>query len=141
MGRAAVADDGRMTHTTQMPLTRPRTGRVVAGVSTALAERSALPVWAIRSGFLGLTILGGLGIVAYVAAWGLIRAEGETDTPFAAWWNRRTQSGSQQVGWWALTILGLSFVAAVSTLSTPFVVLSVIALVAWGMLDTDEVTA
>lgn len=130
-----------MTHTTQTPLTRPRTGRVVAGVSTALAERSALPTWAIRAGFVGLSLVGGLGIVAYLAAWGSIRAEGQTDTPFVTWWNRRTRSGSLQIGWWALTILGLAFVAAVSTLSTPFVVLSVVALVAWGMLDTEQVSA
>lgn len=130
-----------MTHTTQKPLTRPRAGRVVAGVSTALAERSDLPRWAIRAGFVGLTFFGGLGIVAYLIAWGMIRDEGSADTPFEAWWSRRARSGSQQIGWWALTILGLAFVAAVSTLSTSFVVLSVVALVAWGMLDTEEVTA
>lgn len=58
-------------------LVRPSTGRVIAGVSQALANRFAVPAWVVRLVFVVLTLSGGIGLVLYVAGWVLIPSEGD----------------------------------------------------------------
>ncbi len=58
-------------------LIRPSTGRVVAGVAAAIANRFTLPVWLVRAIFVILTVSGGVGVVLYAAGWVLIPGEGD----------------------------------------------------------------
>jgi phage shock protein PspC (stress-responsive transcriptional regulator)/predicted membrane protein len=58
-------------------LIRPSTGRVLAGVAAAIANRFSLPVWLVRAIFVILTLSGGLGVVLYAAGWVLIPGDGD----------------------------------------------------------------
>jgi phage shock protein PspC (stress-responsive transcriptional regulator) len=49
--------------------TRARTGRLIAGVARGLATRFGLPVAAARLLFLLAVLLGGWGILVYIALW------------------------------------------------------------------------
>jgi phage shock protein C len=49
--------------------TRARHDKMIAGVARGLANRFALPIAAVRVAFLLSVLLGGWGIVAYVALW------------------------------------------------------------------------
>lgn len=59
-------------------LTRPRQGRIFAGVSAAFANRLGVDVSLVRIAFVVSTFFGGLGIGVYLAAWLLIPNEGES---------------------------------------------------------------
>jgi phage shock protein C len=48
---------------------RAREGRMVAGVCRGLANRFGLPIAAVRLAFLLSLLLGGWGLVVYVALW------------------------------------------------------------------------
>ena len=119
------------THT--LPFERPRTGRVLTGATTALANRTGIgPGW-IRAGFVVTSLFAGFGLVAYAFATIAIRSEGEELTPFQKWIVRfdDTERLSQKFGWWILTALMLATVATISFLQGPFVVLSLLVLGAW----------
>jgi phage shock protein PspC (stress-responsive transcriptional regulator)/predicted membrane protein len=58
-------------------LIRPSTGRVLAGVAAAIANRFTLPVWLVRVIFVILTVSGGVGVLLYAAGWVLIPSEGD----------------------------------------------------------------
>lgn len=62
-------------------LTRPTSGRVIAGVAAGLATRTELPVWLIRIALLVLIPVGGSGLLLYLAGWVLIPEEGDTRPP------------------------------------------------------------
>jgi phage shock protein C len=49
--------------------TRAREGRVIGGVCRGLANRFALPIAAVRLVFLLSIVLGGWGLLVYVALW------------------------------------------------------------------------
>lgn len=72
---------GTMTeHTPNQPsnrLTRPRQGRMIAGVAAAIANRTGIDVGLIRLGFVVSLFFGGLGVVAYAAGWILLPEEGQ----------------------------------------------------------------
>ncbi len=119
------------THTT--PLERPRTGRVLTGVTGALAQRTGVDRRWVRAAFVLTSFAGGLGIAAYVFATIAIKSEGEAHTPFQQWVIRfdRAEGLGQKLGWWLLTTLMLAAVATASFLQGPFVILSLIALGGW----------
>lgn len=62
-------------------LTRPRRGRMIAGVAAAIADRTGVDVGLMRLGFVVSLFFGGLGLVMYVAGWALIPEEGESRSP------------------------------------------------------------
>ncbi len=62
-------------------LTRPREGRVVAGVAAALAPRLGLDLGLVRLLFVITSFMGGLGAIVYAAAWALLPDEGEAESP------------------------------------------------------------
>jgi phage shock protein PspC (stress-responsive transcriptional regulator) len=64
---------------------RPASGRVLAGVATAIAERSNTATWLVRLGFVVATFFGGIGILAYLAGWFVIPAEGNDESAAEAW--------------------------------------------------------
>jgi phage shock protein PspC (stress-responsive transcriptional regulator) len=53
---------------------------MIAGVAGGLAEYFDLDVGIVRVGIVALTVLGGLGVPLYVAAWLLIPEEGYDET-------------------------------------------------------------
>jgi phage shock protein PspC (stress-responsive transcriptional regulator) len=57
-------------------LRRPWHGRMLAGVAAGVADYLDVDVVVVRIALVILTVLGGVGPVAYVAGWLLIPAEG-----------------------------------------------------------------
>jgi phage shock protein PspC (stress-responsive transcriptional regulator)/predicted membrane protein len=74
------AEQSEGSSQTQHPavLVRPIAGRVVAGVSLAIANRFAVPAWVVRVVFVVLTVSGGVGMVLYAAGWVLIPSQGDS---------------------------------------------------------------
>ncbi len=70
---------------TRSRMERPASGRVLAGVATAIAERSNTATWLVRLGFVVATFFGGIGILAYLAGWFVIPAEGNDESAAEAW--------------------------------------------------------
>jgi phage shock protein PspC (stress-responsive transcriptional regulator)/predicted membrane protein len=62
---------------TAYDLVRPKAGRLLAGVTLAIANRFSIHVWLVRVVFIALTASGGVGILLYLAGWVLIPAEGD----------------------------------------------------------------
>ncbi len=52
-------------------LVRPRHGKVIAGVCSALSDRFGLPRWLVRIGFVLFGLLG-VGELVYIALWIII---------------------------------------------------------------------
>jgi len=63
-----------------LPLQRPYRGRLVAGVAAGIAEYLDVDVAIVRVGIVVLSVLGGVGIPAYIAAWLLIPNEGASES-------------------------------------------------------------
>lgn len=61
-------------------LTRPRRGRIVAGVAAGLADYFGVSTGLVRLLFAVTPFFGGLGIVVYVAGWLLIPSDDEAQS-------------------------------------------------------------
>jgi phage shock protein PspC (stress-responsive transcriptional regulator) len=101
--------------------TRPRNGRILAGVAAGVAKRTELPLWFVRASFVVTAIAGGFGLAAYLAAWALMPSEGEHEAAADGWRERFDQadSPSKKLG---LGLIGLGVVIALGTtgiLSSP----------------------
>jgi phage shock protein C len=68
------------TEVAPRPLQRLREGRMVAGVAAGAAEYLDVDVVIVRIVFAALTLMGGLGIPLYLAAWLLVPEEGADET-------------------------------------------------------------
>lgn len=74
---------------------RPRDGRMLAGVCAGIAERWNLDVTLVRIGAVVLTLLSGIGLAAYIAAW-LLTPSVDGPAPLAAdseWAKRVSRRG------------------------------------------------
>src|ERR1700755_104899 len=69
-----------MATTLPTPTLRPRTGRWLGGVCAALAQRSGGRVGRVRAGFAVATVVFGLGVLVYAAAWLILPGEDESGT-------------------------------------------------------------
>jgi phage shock protein PspC (stress-responsive transcriptional regulator) len=58
-----------------MGLSRPRRGRVIAGVCAALAQRFDISPWAVRALFVISCVLPGPQILVYLGLWLVIPAD------------------------------------------------------------------
>jgi phage shock protein PspC (stress-responsive transcriptional regulator) len=58
-----------------MGLSRPRRGRVIAGVCAALAQRFDISPWAVRALFVISCVLPGPQILVYLGLWLIIPAD------------------------------------------------------------------
>ena len=58
-----------------MSLSRPRSGRVLAGVCAALAQRFDISPWAVRALFVISCVLPGPQILVYLGLWLIIPAD------------------------------------------------------------------
>jgi len=81
MMRGMTSDGPRTTPSAERAsqarrLRRRTVDRVIAGVAAGLGDYLNVDPLLVRAGFAGLMILGGAGLVLYVAAWLLIPAEG-----------------------------------------------------------------
>lgn len=109
---------------------RPQNGRLLAGVAVGLAERTELPAWLVRAGFVITSFAGGFGVAAYLAAWALMPPEG-SDKALADDLRTRldeADSPSKRVG---LGLIGLGvFVALASTglMSSPLTLAALLVL-------------
>jgi phage shock protein PspC (stress-responsive transcriptional regulator) len=101
-----------ITHTPSVKrLERPRDGRKVAGVSAGLGRYFDITPTVFRLAFVVLTLLGGAGILVYIAAALVMPNEGE-DQSFA----ERALSQRREHPW-RLVALGLIAIAILSVLS------------------------
>lgn len=82
-GSGHAAGDGfRRAH-------RPVDQRIVAGVSSGLAEHLHLPVVWIRVGFVVATLINGMGLVAYLLLWWFLPLQAPAESPGLASAERR----------------------------------------------------
>jgi phage shock protein C len=61
-------------------LTRPTSGRLVAGVAVGIADYFGVDVTLVRVIFAIACCFGGLGVIAYLAAWLVIPEQGESQS-------------------------------------------------------------
>jgi len=126
-----MTDHGVMetTHTPQEQqrtrLTRPREGRVLGGVAVAVANRTGSSVALIRLGFLVAAVLGGFGIVLYLAAWALTPDDDEEAAPAERWLRNLTTPG-KRLGAFLIGIAALIVLAG----ATPGTILAAVVLLA-----------
>jgi phage shock protein PspC (stress-responsive transcriptional regulator) len=70
---------------TRPRIERPASGRVLAGVASAIAEHTNTATWLVRLGFVVATFFGGLGILAYLIGWFVLPSEGKAESPMEGW--------------------------------------------------------
>ncbi len=75
-----LTTDTTATEVAPRPFHRLREGRMVAGVAAGAAEYLDVDVVIVRIVFVALTLMGGLGLPLYVAAWLLVPEEGADET-------------------------------------------------------------
>ena len=78
--------------------TRDPRGRWIAGVCTGLSEHLGWPLPVVRLGFVVLALANGLGIVLYLALWGVMPLRGDTKDSREADFGRMIAFGSVVVG-------------------------------------------
>jgi signal transduction histidine kinase/phage shock protein PspC (stress-responsive transcriptional regulator) len=123
-----------------MQLHRHRSDRVIAGVSSGIAEHLGVPVLWVRVIFVALAGLGGAGLIGYALLWAFLPA---TETPARGPGNPRERQ--QAVG---LVVLGVGLAIAGAALGTawggwvtgPLGVALVGAGVVWREADTGQRT-
>ncbi len=113
----------RTARTDTPRLERPRHGRVVAGVATAVANRSSGSVGFVRFGFIVATLLAGLGALVYAAAWALLPDEGEPQSPAARWFDGLSTPGRRL----ASLLIGLAALIVIAA-TAPVSALAAVAL-------------
>ncbi|GGM17493.1 PspC domain-containing protein [Dactylosporangium sucinum] len=89
-------------------LVRPQQGRYVAGVCAAIGRATNTDPTLWRVIFAVLTLAGGVSIVAYLAGWLLLPAEGDTASPLEALLGRGRSSTSSPLA----IVIGISAVLA-----------------------------
>ncbi|HEY3896351.1 MAG TPA: PspC domain-containing protein [Pseudonocardiaceae bacterium] len=91
---------------------RHRSERVIAGVSSGIAEHLGVPVLWVRLAFVALAGLGGAGLIGYALLWGFLpAAETSPRRPSSA------RDRQQAVG---LVVLGVGLALAGAALGTPW---------------------
>ncbi len=98
---------------------RPVADRMVAGVAQGVAQRFGAPTWVIRLAFIVSAFVGGLGIVAYLAIWGLVRSEDEADSPLERFF-ASDHSANSWIGVAIITVGALILLGNVTFLSGEF---------------------
>ncbi|HET6509344.1 MAG TPA: PspC domain-containing protein [Baekduia sp.] len=110
------------------PLTRAAHGRWIGGVCAGIAQARAVPVAAVRVAFAAVACVGGLGVLAYLAWWLIVPAEGEEDAPRARPLAALVLAGAGAVG--LATLAALAAAATVFGLGWIVLVVAAVVLVA-----------
>ena len=100
------------THAPRRPLLRNRRDGKVAGVAAGLGDYFAIDPVLIRLGFLLLTLVGGLGVLAYLLAWLVIPA-GDSNRAADAPTDDRGLSGTASRARWLLAVVLLGIGAVI----------------------------
>ena len=106
-----MTDTTHTPNTTRTRLERPRSGRVVSGVATGIANYTQVSTGLIRLAFIIATVFGGFGLLAYLAAWLLMPAEGQ-EQPVAENWIEDLNTPGRTTGAVLVGILALLVIAA-----------------------------
>jgi phage shock protein PspC (stress-responsive transcriptional regulator) len=77
-----------MTDQAPTPLRRPHDRRILAGVAAGVADYFGVDVAVVRIAIVVLSLLGGIGIPAYVAGWLLIPDECASESIAEEWLDR-----------------------------------------------------
>jgi phage shock protein PspC (stress-responsive transcriptional regulator) len=101
--------------------TRPRNGRILAGVAAGVAQRTELPLWFVRAAFVVMAVAGGFGLAVYLAAWALMPQEGEHRAAADGWKERfdQAESPSRKLGLGLIALGVLIAIGATGILSSP----------------------
>lgn len=126
-------------HTTHIPevrkLQRSQSDRMIAGVSGGLARYFEIHPAVFRVGFVVLTLLGGAGILIYVAAWLVIPEEGAEDSIAAAELKKHRGHPRRLLGFALLGAVALAVLSSIHLWPSPgnFWVLAalLVAVLAW----------
>lgn len=122
-GRDPIAVDLRSSHyvgmtdttdtpsTTRTRLERPQSGRVVSGVAAGIANYTQVSTGLVRLAFIIATVFGGFGLLAYLAAWLLMPAEGH-DKPVVENWIEDLNTPGRTTGALLVGALGVLVIAA-----------------------------
>ena len=123
------------THTplTKTRLRRPRNGRVLGGVAAAVADHTGASVGLVRLGFLVTALLGGFGIVLYIASWALLPSDDEEEAPAERWLHNLTTPG-KRLGAFLIGIAGLIVLAG----AAPATILAAVVLLAAAALFAND---
>jgi phage shock protein C len=73
---AELSDSATTGHTRPQPLSRPVSGRMLAGVAAGIARYLGVDVTVVRIVLAVLVIVGGAGVPLYLAGWLLMPEEG-----------------------------------------------------------------
>ncbi len=121
------------------PMRRRRTGRVVAGVASGLAEHLGAPVFWVRAVFAVFAALSGVGIIAYALLWMFVPqstvAEPETDKDRKEW---QQAVGLAALGIGVAVFTGLIGTGASGWITGPIAVALVGAAVVWREADEAQ---
>jgi signal transduction histidine kinase/phage shock protein PspC (stress-responsive transcriptional regulator) len=104
---AIIVDVSGLHRIAHAGFSRPREGRVVAGVSGAIGDPLGLDTNVVRCGFVVLSLAFGFGLLCYGAAWALLPPRAD-DAPLPI---RRTEPDVIATLAFAAVVLGLLFVA------------------------------
>ncbi len=121
------------------PMRRRRTGRVVAGVASGLADHLGAPVFWVRAVFAVLAAFSGIGIIAYALLWMFVPqsavAEPETDKDRKEW---QQAIGLAALGLGVAVFTGLLGNTASGWVTGPIAVALVGAAVVWREADEAQ---
>jgi phage shock protein PspC (stress-responsive transcriptional regulator) len=114
-------------------------GRVLAGVTTGLAHTLDIPVWLVRVAFVATALANGFGVLAYIAAWGLMPQAGEHESYFDE--ARRSLEGADRpgrtIGLVLIAIGALIVVGNTGLLSSPVFVAVALAVAGIALIKND----
>ncbi|HEX7308321.1 MAG TPA: PspC domain-containing protein [Lentzea sp.] len=121
------------------PMRRRRTGRVVAGVASGMADHLGAPVFWVRAVFALLAAFSGIGIIAYALLWMFVPqsavAEPETDKDRKEW---QQAIGLAALGLGVAVFTGLLGSTAGGWVTGPIAVALVGAAVVWREADEAQ---
>lgn len=123
-------------------LTRPTSGRTIAGVARGLANHLNLPVWVVRVAFIALACAGGIGVVLYAAFWAVVPLAPDVEDP-AELAQIRKADFARSLALAAVVVGGLLLLAAMGVTSlggavVPIILAVVGAAVVWQQADDDQ---
>ncbi|MGW3468870.1 ATP-binding protein [Saccharopolyspora sp. NPDC000995] len=144
--QAAAADATPLAERPTVPLStqstssgqlrRRRTGRLVAGVASGVAEHLNLPVLWVRGAFAALAVCGGAGILAYALLWVFVPQSTGVEQPISV--KERQQGVGMILLCIGAMVAAVSFIAAPTWVVAPLVVVLVGAAVVWREADESQ---
>jgi phage shock protein C len=89
MNNPGTSDQAQYQPRPSHPLSRPRNGRMLAGVAAGLADYLGVDPTLVRIAFVLLAFLGGAAVPVYLACWLIIPEEGSDQSIAGDWFASR----------------------------------------------------